>query len=320
LAKDHWGADCLVTDIDKPSARAFKNLLLRLPTNMTQRFPGKTLSEAVAECQQQGLPTISPETINKKISNVSTMFGWLVNQGYIDTNPFTGLTVKEPPARSRRDPFNADQLKQIFSAGAFANGHVCRSLGADWQTLENFWMQLIGLHTGMRLGEVALLETADMRQVHGIWIFDVHERGDKKLKTASSKRQVSVHSTLIKIGLLEYHKDVQEEGHSKLFPEIEPASDGYESSAFSKRFSRFLTKIGVKTDKRLVFHSFRHTMKDMLREAAVDGDVQNAICGHEDGSVQANYGSGYSDKRLREELHKIQVPVDLTHLELPPEE
>lgn len=191
-------------------------------------------------------------------------------------------------------------------------------MGADWQTLENFWLPLIALHTGMRLGEVALLETADMRQVHGIWIFDVHERGDKQLKTASSKRQVPVHKTLIKIGLLEYHKAVLGEEHSKLFPEIKPASDGYESSAFSKRFSRFLKRIGVKTDNRIVFHSFRHTMKDMLREAGVGVDVQNAICGHEDGSVQANYGSGYTAKRLKQELHKIQVPVDLAHLELPP--
>lgn len=59
------------------------------------------------------------------------------------------------------------------------------------------------------------------------------------------------------------------------------SSDGYQSSAFSKRFSRYLQKCGVKTDKRLSFHSFRHTIKDLMREAGIDRSVQDAICGHE---------------------------------------
>ena len=314
LAQDHWGVDCPVTSIDKASARDFKGLLLKLPTNMTQRFPGKTLQQAVQECEAAGLPTISAKTINKKISNVSTLFNWLVDQGYVEANPFSGLTVKEPPSRSLRDPFNADHLKKIFSNGAFSDGHQSRGSGASWQVLENFWLPLIALHTGMRLGEVAGLQAQDLREVHGVWIFDVHEHGDKQLKTASSKRQVPIHDTLIHLGLLKYHQSVADAGHVRLFPDMKSASDGYESSAFSKRFGRYLQRCSVKTDKRLVFHSFRHTIKDLMREAGIDGSVQNAICGHDDGSVQASYGSGYSPKRLHEELHKVEYPINLENL------
>ena len=95
---------------------------------------------------------------------------------------------------------------------------------------------------------------------------------------------------------------------------MEKASDGFESSAFSKRFARCLTKCGVKTDRRLTFHSFRHTMKDMMREAGIDRSVQDAICGHDDGSVQANYGRGYSANALYKQLHRINPPVDLSKL------
>jgi integrase len=95
-------------------------------------------------------------------------------------------------------------------------------------------------------------------------------------------------------------------------------SDGYESSAFSKRFGRYLERCGVKTNKRLVFHSFRHTIKDLLRESSVDRSVQDAICGHDDGSVQASYGAGYSPKRLHEELHKIKFSIDLDRRSIPP--
>ncbi len=123
-----------------------------------------------------------------------------------------------------------------------------------------------------------------------------------------------VHPTLIDLGLLDYKQDCQSEGQAGLFPEMPTAADGYQSSAFSKRFSRYLTKCGVKTDKRVAFHSFRHTIKDLMREAGIDRSVQDAICGHEDGSVQASYGRGYSAAALHNQIQRLDVPVNLSHL------
>ncbi|MCK5550768.1 MAG: site-specific integrase, partial [Hyphomicrobiaceae bacterium] len=314
LAVDFWGGDHFVGGIDKARARDFKALLLKLPTNMTQRFPGKTLQEAVDEGEKIDLPTISSKTINKKISNVSTLFNWLKDQGYVQENPFSGLTVKELSGRRRRDPFNPDQLRRLFSQGVFANGHVSQANRASLQDLENFWIPLIGLFTGMRLGEIAQLDAVDIRQVQDVWIFDIHDRADHHLKTCASNRQVPVHQSLIDMGLLDYREALMSDGNQRLFPAMEKASDGFESSAFSKRFSRYLTKSGVKTDRRLTFHSFRHTMKDMMREAGIDRSVQDAICGHDDGSVQANYGRGYSANALYKQLHRINPPVDLSKL------
>ncbi|MFA9476451.1 MAG: tyrosine-type recombinase/integrase [Filomicrobium sp.] len=104
------------------------------------------------------------------------------------------------------------------------------------------------------------------------------------------------------LGLLDYREVCRSEDQTRVFPEMPTASDGYQSSAFSKRFSRYLQKCGVKTDKRLSFHSFRHTIKDLMREAGIDRSGQDAICGHEDGSVQASYGRGYSPAALHKQL------------------
>jgi integrase len=90
-----------------------------------------------------------------------------------------------------------------------------------------------------------------------------------------------MHPRLIELGLLDYKQECESDGEARLFPEMPTASEGYQSSAFSKRFSRYLQKCGVKTDKRLSLHSFRHTIKDQMREAGINPSVQDAICGHE---------------------------------------
>ena len=309
LAKDVWGEHRDVAAISKASARELKALLLKLPANMTQRFPGKTFQEAIELGTRTGLGSISPKTINKKLSNLSTFFGWLKDQGYVESNPFSGLAVRYVSSRRKRDPFTPKQLATIFSSGVFEAGHQSRPRGATWQDLENYWIPLIGMFTGMRLGEIAQLTTEDIRQVQDIWVFDVHDRAGNQLKTASSNRQVPVHHRLIDLGLLTYRDDVAAAGHHRLFPELEKASDGFESSAFSKRFARYLAKCGVKIDQRLTFHSFRHTIKDLMREAGVDRSLQDAICGHDDGSVQAGYGRGYSAAALSKALHALVFPV-----------
>ena len=53
-------------------------------------------------------------------------------------------------------------------------------------------------------------------------------------------------------------------------------------------------------------HSFRHAMKDRLRDAGVREEVQRALMGHEGSrSVADGYGSGFTLVRLREAMHKV---------------
>lgn len=47
------------------------------------------------------------------------------------------------------------------------------------------------------------------------------------------------------------------------------------------------------TDKRMVFHSFRHTFKQYVRHAGIIEGVQRQIMGHGSSDVADDYGSGY---------------------------
>ncbi|PHQ69940.1 MAG: hypothetical protein COB93_06715 [Sneathiella sp.] len=104
-----------------------------------------------------------------------------------------------------------------------------------------------------------------------------------KKKTVQSQRRVPLHSTLIKSGFPEYlDAATKSENYNKrLFPEIKKGSDGYYSHNYSKKFSRYIKAIKIKTPKT-VFHSLRHNFKDALDMGGVEDSHQDALMGHTD--------------------------------------
>jgi integrase len=79
------------------------------------------------------------------------------------------------------------------------------------------------------------------------------------------------------------------------------------SGAYSKHFSRLLDSVGI-TDKKLVFHSFRHTFTDALRAAKITEPIAKALIGPSDSSVTAQYGSGYPLDVLYDDLKRMKYP------------
>ena len=65
-----------------------------------------------------------------------------------------------------------------------------------------------------------------------------------------------------------------------------------------------------------VFHSFRGTFADCLKDAQVPLDMREAIMGWEpSGKMDAQYGSGHSIELLSEQVAKSSYPgLDLSHL------
>jgi integrase len=66
------------------------------------------------------------------------------------------------------------------------------------------------------------------------------------------------------------------------------------------RFIRSLT-----LDKDLVVHSFRHTFKDLIRDAGISKDLHDFITGHSGGDSSSYYGEGHSLERRKEAIDKV---------------
>jgi integrase len=182
-----------------------------------------------------------------------------------------------------------------------------------------YWVPLIALFSGLRLGEIIQMQLADVKTLEGIAYFDVtplslddeDDEGydpteEKSLKTSSSRRGIPIHKTLLDLGFNDFLASQRAKGESRLFPEFARAEDdGSWSKQFSKYFKRFRESIGV-TRRGVKFHSLRHNVEDALRNADVRKEVRDALQGHGESGVSREYGSGYYLRTLNEAVQKIE--------------
>lgn len=316
LAYEVIGAGKAARQVDTEDIKALRDLIATLPPNYMKApdSAGVTAKQAsAANCTGKAL---SLQTQEKYLRMFKSVLAWGADEGHLDKPP--GVKVKvagvaKLKSLDQRLPYSADQLKAIFTSPLYT-GHKSPTLRARPGTLVirdgKFWTPLIALYSGMRMGEIVQLLTADLKQAEGIWYFDVTktEGDDKKLKTKSSWRRVPVHPVLVDAGLLEVAKNAKPKG--RLFPDIEQGQDGYYSHNFSKWWGRYAKQVGFYTPKT-AFHSFRHNFKDALQAASVAEYVAKALMGHADNSVHAQYGSGPSLLVLKAGIDKVQFPIEL---------
>lgn len=94
---------------------------------------------------------------------------WAVNEELADRNPAKALRLPDPVAkRDKRLPFSKTQLRQIFDAplyrGCVDGLRGYNRVGPERPRNARFWVPLIGLFSGARLGEICQLDVADVRQ------------------------------------------------------------------------------------------------------------------------------------------------------------
>ncbi|MEH3122143.1 MAG: hypothetical protein PGN16_09215 [Sphingomonas phyllosphaerae] len=162
------------------------DLVRQLPAGMGRKAELKDLSApaAIEKGRQLGLSTISPGTINVGyLAHMSALFGWAEKEDWADKNPFKGLAVHDPvEARDKRDPFSMDQLATLFSAAPWS-----RPLPHDDKRPGRFWVPLIALFTGMRLGEIAGLRLMDVEDRNGVSVFNIRPYEGRSLKNPESR-------------------------------------------------------------------------------------------------------------------------------------
>jgi hypothetical protein len=85
-----------------------------------------------------------------------------------------------------------------------------------------------------------ILRTSD-RSEEGVWLFDVNDRGDKKVKTKSARRQIPIHPFITnELKLPDYVEALKGEGETRLFPELKKGRVGIDLSHL--KLSKFVPK------------------------------------------------------------------------------
>lgn len=254
---------------------------------------------------------LAPATAAKKVSVISTLLQTGVDAGLLKVNVARGLRVPKPKVtRISRRSFCREELERIFNSPIYRDGVRPRGGGGSAAV----WVPAIGLFSGARVEEICQLRVEDIVETpdYGLLIHIRDEHALQRLKTSQSRRIVPVHNALVAAGFANYWNARRAEGNEWLFPKLVTDAKDRRSGNWVKWFSRYLRNqpgCGI-TDRRLVFHSFRHTYKELCREAGVSEEVHDALTGHSGSTVGRSYGA-VPVKTLVAAMAAIDVPVAL---------
>ncbi|MEC5293614.1 MULTISPECIES: site-specific integrase, partial [unclassified Aurantimonas] len=307
------GGEKLVRALDTADVISLRDALQRLPSNYTKLAATKGMT--VLEAISSGGPVISPKTQDKYFSMFRSFLRWAYDEELIEKVPGekVKITGVGPKGRDGRDPYSVEQLKTIFSSPLYAGhlGSQRHKAGPEVIRDGKFWVPLIALYSGMRMGEIVQLLISDIKQEKDVWFFDISKGEEKSLKTAGSARRVPIHDVLLKGGLLDLLAD--KPGTHRVFSDVEKGKDGYFSHNFSKWWGRYSRQVGFKTPKT-AFHSFRHNFTDAVYAAEAPERLAMALLGHADKKVHSHYGSGPKIDELHAVIDKVEYPIDLSFL------
>jgi len=277
----------------------FKGHIRKIPRNRKKnpKYRDKDFHELI---KMDIKDPISTTTVNKHLGWCSSFFDWSINHGYSDINPFKGMKLKRTVIpRDERDRFSESDLKKIFGKENYIH-----FTNIEKERYELYWVPLIGVFSGLRLGEITSLYLDNIKEISGNhrekrWCFDIveePERTDKHLKTKSSRRIVPIHDTLLKLNFIEFIELLKKKDPSRerLFQELKLSEGNYNKNVSTFFNKRYLPSLGLKTDKKN-FHSFRHTVSDHLKQKGVEPHFINELLGHSSGNIDLDrYGKGYN--------------------------
>lgn len=290
------------------AAKEFKKIVRKRPADLERldiaAYRDKLISNKLAR-----------STVSKKVGFISTMLQAAYDGGHLSQNVARGLRIPKAkvPDITRR-AFTTQELKRIFTSPVYTQKKRTRACGGEAMA----WIPLIALATGARLEEICQLRVDDIifDSEHGPLLRITDEGEGQSLKTASSRRIIPIHTNLIGAGLLEYHEAIREKEYVWLFPHLEPDHDGRRGGTFGQGFSRWLRSSQgcCILDRRVVFHSFRHTFKTLCRESGLSEELHDALTGHAGQTVGRTYGH-MPISALVEAVSRIRFPIEFPRID-----
>ncbi len=314
VIKEIYGKDIRILNIDSELIREFNIILTQLPANRNAEiYQGKSYKElALLKVEK-----ISSKTYHYYINVVIDFLTWSEAQGYIENTKLKTILQSSKKSVAKRGKFNKvdfdpRDLKKIFLSKPYMTGSFKRAT--------DYWLPLIALFTGARLGEICQLRVADIKKEDNIYCIDINEDDEgKSVKTKdSSVRLIPIHQVLLDLGLNEYVEELKRNKKTNLF-DINYGIIRGQYHSVQKHMSAYLKKIGiVSTDKKSKsFHSFRHTVRTRLTELDVPERTIDAIVGH--ASEARSIGSKiYTHSKLLNQkvtaMKKLEYDIDFSKI------
>lgn len=216
-------------------------------------------------------------TCNNKLKFFTGMFNALQRDGVVETNPW--LSVKRYPKDNHtRRELTAGEVGRILSVAA--------TMGGEWHSLI-----MVGLYTGLRLGDCCMLDWKDIDLAH--MIVQVIPRKTKKY-ACGQPVTIPIHPQLL--GVLER---IPLDGRRGFV--LGEMADLYQRhrSLLTNRISEMFTAAGIETSIMIegrtrptpyaTFHSLRHSFVSFATNSGVPLPVVQSIVGHHSSAMTRHY-------------------------------
>ena len=302
-----------------------RNKIINYPKN---RWSVKNSSRSLSELlDDKDLPRISRSTAKEYMRILKSVLEYMYVLDIIDTNPARNIHIGKAGKSSsvERVPFTNDDLIRIFNGSIYhGNDYIGKMKLLD----AYFWAPLIALYMGLRVAEIGQLTIGDINLTPENWhgkVFDipyinVDDIEDfQSIKNENSRRKVPIHKNILQLGFAEFVKSrlVEEKGNSRamLFEYMVYQENGGWGRKISRWFcgdggnraSGYRRSVGIADYQGKVFHSFRHTFIDMMRNMTCNNGgeyITAVLAGHEVKSSTSKYGDGL-------QLDTLQKYIDL---------
>lgn len=285
IASD-WGQSALYADPADPRRRVDARSAVRISQGRGDKVRGLSL-----------------KTLNKHTGFLNDFWNWASGEYGAEQlpHPFKGLQVKpkghkgRQSARAARDAFLIDEIHLIFGAPAWQG---LRPLDASGRltspaTAALYFAPLIAAYGGLRLGEICQLRCGDLERISDFWVIRIRPLAEQaagadaernRIKSAAAERSVPVHPVLIRLGLIQYLEARNGQPGDLLFPELTyDKRQGY-ARAVGRWFTEFKRSLAVTSEDKKAFHSFRHTVRTMLKALVANTALIDDLIGHENGA------------------------------------
>jgi integrase len=270
------------------------NDLLRFPRRHGKR---RTAKDAKLILAGAGTPQ-SMRNALKMLERFATFLRFAADNGYISAALARQAAVlsrggadDEGGARA----FDLPRLKKIFESLSYRDDTFKRAYC--------YWSPPLAAFTGGRLAELAGLTVDDFIDVNGIpcvWFRDTPIVVDgvtyeRRVKTKAGVRKVPLHPTLIALGLLDYVAARKAAGAVLLFDGLTYSEKSQWSRNIGQWFQKYATHMGFHQERTFVFHSFRSTFYQTMRDQGLDDVYARLTLGHEVKTIAGRFYSTDAD-------------------------
>lgn len=234
----------------------------------------------------------------KYFGRLKVYWAWLLAEGHAKENPFYARVVRKPvredgEAEDEERPYTDTEIQRLF-------------MGEPLEGRAMLDVMAVAALTGARLDAVICLKVGETDE--GLFRF-------KRQKKEKSDRDVPIHPDLYEIVNRRIEGKSPGDDFFPEWPAPRPPSKKPRSSYFSKRYTFYSRKLGVRDEvegkRRSLtnFHSYRRWFITKLEHAGVPGDLIKSIVGHARGSLTLDrYSSGPQLQAALEAISLVKLP------------